>query len=86
MNKQELERNLKVRGSLGYSEHEMMEFRILREEVSKTKAGSQPYISTFSEDMALDSRTVQESWLIFEDYVYMSHCCNRKKKNTVEAT
>lgn len=38
MNKQELERNLKVRGSLGCGEHEMMEFRILREEVSKTKA------------------------------------------------
>ena len=40
-NKEELVGNLKVRGSLGCSDHEMVEFRILREGIGQ-KAGSQP--------------------------------------------
>ena len=40
VDKEELFGNLKVRGSLGCSDHEMVEFRILREG-KKQKAGSQ---------------------------------------------
>ena len=71
--------NVKLKGSLGYSDHEMVEFKILR--AARRAHGKlatlgfrradfglfRNLLGRVPWDKALEGRRVQESWLIFKD-------------------
>lgn len=79
-NNKELVRDMKVKESLGYGDHEMMEFKILREgsrEKSRTTALDfrradfilfRALLGRIPWAMALKRRGVQKSWLILSDH------------------
>jgi len=80
-NKEGLVGKVKVKGSLGCSDHEMVEFKILR---AARKACSKLATLDFRRadfgllrdllhrtpwDKALEGRGAQESWLVFKDHL-----------------
>ena len=80
-NKEGLVGNVKLKGSLGCSDHEMVEFKILRAARSAhSKLTTRDFrraefhlfgdlLGRVSWDKALKGRGAQESWLIFKDYL-----------------
>jgi len=80
-NKEGLVGNVKLKGSLGCSGHEMMEFKILRAArrvcsklttLDFRRADSSPFRDLLSRvplDKALKGRGAQEIWLIFKDHL-----------------
>ena len=93
-NKEGLVRNVKLKGSLGRSDHEMVEFKILR---AMRKAHSKLATLDFRRadfglfrdllgrvpwDTALEGRGAQESWLIFRDHLLQAQewCIPTKRK------
>jgi len=94
-NKDGLVGNVKLKGSLGCSDHEMVEFKILR---AARRAHSKLTTMDFRRadfglcrdllvrvawDKALDGRSAQESWLIFKDYLLQAQerCISTKRKS-----
>ncbi|GAB0181533.1 hypothetical protein GRJ2_000618600 [Grus japonensis] len=80
-NKEGLAGNVKLKGSLGCSGHEMVEFKILR---AARRAHSKLTTLDFSRtdfglfrdlfgrvpwDKALEGRGAQDSWLVFKDHL-----------------
>ena len=78
-NKEDLVWDAKVRGSLGCSDHEMKEFRILRRQgrqqqhlldFKRTDSGLfRDLLGRILWDTALERGGVQESWLIFKHHL-----------------
>ena len=80
-NKEGLVGNVKLKGSLGYSDHEVVEFKILRAvrkahsklttlDFRRTDFGLfRDLLGRVSRDKALEGRGAQESWLIFRDHL-----------------
>jgi len=90
-NKEGLGSNMKVKGSAGCSDHEMVEFKTLR--VSKTACSKLDFrradLELFGEllggvtwEKALEGRWSKESWLVFKDHFLQAqrHCILRKRK------
>ena len=93
-NKEGLVGNVKLKGSLGCSDHEMVEFKILR---TATRAHSKltldfrradfglfrDLLGRVSWDKALERRGAQESRLIFKDHVLQAQegCIPTKRKS-----
>ena len=93
-NEEELVSNVKLKGSLEYSDHEMVEFEILR--VSKRVCSKFATLDFRRADFellrellgrvtwkkALEGRGAQESWLVFKDHLLQAQkqCIPRKKK------
>jgi len=78
-NKEGLVGNVKVKGSLGCSDHRMVEFKILRavRRVHSKLAtldfrradGLKDLLGRIPWDKALEGRGAQERWLIFKDHL-----------------
>jgi len=80
-NKEGLVGNVKVKGSLGFSDHEMVEFNILRAarrlhsklttlDFRRADFGLfRDLLSRVPWDKALEGRGPQESWLIVKDHI-----------------
>jgi len=83
-NKEGLVGNVKLKGSLGFSDHEMEEFKILR---AARRARSKITILDFRRadfgllrvllgrvpwDKTLEGRGTQGNWLIFEDHLFQA--------------
>jgi len=80
-NKEGLVGNVKLKGNLGCSDHEMVEFKILRAArrvYSKLTALGfrradfgifRNLLGRVQQDKALEERGAQESWLIFKDHL-----------------
>jgi len=94
-NKEGLVGNVKVKGSLGCSDHEMMEFKILR---AARRVCSKLTILNFRRadfgllrdllgripwDKALEGRGTQESWSVFKDHLLQAQerCIPTKRKS-----
>ena len=93
-NKKGLVSNMKLKGSLGYRDHEIMEFKILR--MSKrvhSKLATLDFrradFELFREllgrvtwDKALEGRGAQESWSVFKDHLLQAQkqCILRERK------
>ena len=93
-NKEWLVSNVKLKGSLGCHNHEMVEFKILR--VSKRVHSKLAALDFRRADFslirelpgrvtwenALEGRGVQESWSAFKDHLLQAqkHCIPRKRK------
>ena len=94
-NKEGLVGNVKLKGSLGCSDHEMVEFKILR---AARRAHSKLATLDFRRadfglfrdllgrvpwDTALEGRGAQESWLIFKDHLLQAQerCIPTKRKS-----
>ena len=85
---------MKLKGSLGYRDHEIMEFKILRmsKRVHSKLAALDFRRADFSLirelpgrvtwENALEGRGVQESWSAFKDHLLQAqkHCIPRKRK------
>ncbi|GAB0203516.1 hypothetical protein GRJ2_002817200 [Grus japonensis] len=80
-NKERLVGNVKLKGSLGCSDHEMVEFKILRA-VRRTHGKLttldfrradfglfRDLLGRMPWDKALEGRVAQDSWLVFEDHL-----------------
>ena len=94
-NKEGLVGNVKLKGSLGCSDHEMVEFKILkavRRAHSKlnTLAFRRADFGLFRDllgrvpwDKALEGRGAQESWLVFKDHLLQAQerCISTKRKS-----
>ncbi|GAB0180450.1 hypothetical protein GRJ2_000510300 [Grus japonensis] len=94
-NKEGLVRNVKLKGSLGYSDCEMVEFKILRAVRSThskliTLDFSRADFGLFRDllgrvpwDKALEGRGAQESWLVFKDHLLQAQerCIPTKRKS-----
>ncbi|PKU33078.1 glycerol kinase [Limosa lapponica baueri] len=94
-NKEGLVGNVKIRGSLGCSDHEMMEFKTLK---AARRAHSKLTTLNFRRadfglfrdllgrvpwDKALEGRGAQESWLIFKDHLLKAQeQCIPTKRNS----
>ena len=80
-NKEELVANVKLKGSLGYSDHNMVKFNILRSgrrghsKVTTLECRREDFglfrglLGRVPRDKALEGRGDQESWLIFKDHL-----------------
>ncbi|GAB0188073.1 hypothetical protein GRJ2_001272600 [Grus japonensis] len=94
-NKEGLVGNMKLKGSLGCSDHEMVEFKILR---AVRRAHSKLTTLDFGRadfglfrdppgrvpsDKALEGRGAQESWLVFKDHLLQAQerCIPTKRKS-----
>ena len=83
-NKEELVGNVKLQGSLGCSDHEIVEFKIVRaarrmHSKLTTLDFRRADFGLFSNllgrvawDTALEGRGAQESWLIFKDHIFQA--------------
>ncbi|GAB0208907.1 hypothetical protein GRJ2_003356400 [Grus japonensis] len=93
-NKEGLVGNVKLKGSLGCSDHEMVEFKILRAArrahsnlttLDFRRAGfglSRDLLGRVPWDKALEGRGAQDSWLVFKDHLLQGQerCIPTKKK------
>ncbi|GAB0189068.1 mitochondrial enolase superfamily member 1 [Grus japonensis] len=94
-NKEGLVRNVKLKGSLGCSDHEMVEFRILRAarrarsklttlDFRRTDFGLfRDLLGRVPWDKAQEGRGAQESWLVFKDHLLQAQerCIPTKRKS-----
>jgi len=87
INNEGLVGNVKLKGSLGCSDHEMVEFKILR---AKRRAHSKLTTLVFRRadfglfrDKVLEGRGTQESLLIFKDHILQAQeqCIPTKRKS-----
>ena len=99
MNKEGLVGNVKLKGSLGCSDHEMVEFKILRaarraDSTLTTLGFRRADFSLFRDllgrvswDAALEGRGAQGSWLIFKDHLLHAQegCIPTKRKSDKNA-
>ena len=95
INKEVLVENVKLQGSLGCSDHEMVEFKILKAArrahrklttLDFKRADFGPFrdlVSRVPCDKALEGRGAQESWLIFKDHLLQAQeqCTVTKRKS-----
>ena len=94
-NKEGLMGNVKLRGSLGCSDHEIVEFKMLRAArrvhsklttLDFRRADFDLFRDLLSRvpwDKALEERGAQESWLIFEDHLLQAQeRCIPTKRNS----
>ncbi|GAB0180427.1 hypothetical protein GRJ2_000508000 [Grus japonensis] len=99
-NKEGLVGNVKLRGSLGYSDHEMVEFKILR---AARRVHSKLATLDFRRadfgffrdllgrapwDKALEGRGAQDSWLVFRDHLLQAQkqCIPTKRRSGKNTT
>ncbi|GAB0189924.1 protein inscuteable [Grus japonensis] len=94
-NKEGLVGNVKLKGSLGCSNHEMVEFRILRAVMRlHSKLATLDFrradfglfthlLGRVPWDKALEGRGAQESWLVFKDHLLQAQeqCISAKRKS-----
>jgi len=94
-NKEELVGNVKLKSSLGCSDHEMVEFRILRAvrrvhsrlttlDFRRADFGLfRDLLGRVPRDKALERTETQESWLIFKDQLFQAQerCIPAKRKS-----
>ncbi|GAB0180076.1 hypothetical protein GRJ2_000472900 [Grus japonensis] len=94
-NKEGVVRNVKLKGSLGCNDHEMVEFKILK--AAKRVHSKLTTLDFRREDFglfrdllgrvpwdkALEGRGAQESWLLFKDHLLQAQegCIPTKKKS-----
>jgi len=94
-NKEGLVGNVKVKGSLGCSDHEMVELKILRAarrvhrklatlDFRRADFGLlRELLGRIPQDEALEGRMAQESWLVFKDHLLQAQqrCIPTKRKS-----
>ncbi|GAB0187153.1 hypothetical protein GRJ2_001180600 [Grus japonensis] len=92
-NKKGLVGNVKLKGSLGCSDHEMMEFKILRAvrrahsklttlDFRRTDFGLfRDLLGRVPWDKALDGRGAQDSWFVFRDHLLQAQEQCKKSKS-----
>ena len=99
-NKEGLVGNVKLKGSLGCSDHEMVEFKILRAlrrahsklttlDLRRADFGLfRDLLGRVPWDKALEGRGAQESWVIFKDHLLQAQerCIPTKRKSGKNAT